>query len=101
MAELPEDSPLKTFVALVKVTDPDLGVNGNVTCRMICESKPTDLAKNIQAGISQAVVRNNMATSSDGETSFAFTKTFENEYTITTLKSLDREVVEHYRLIIR
>lgn len=101
MAELPEDSPLKTFVALVKVTDPDLGVNGNVTCHMISESKPTDLAKNNPAGISQAVASDNMAPSSDREISFAFTKTFENEYTITTLKSLDREVVEHYRLMIR
>ena len=67
-AEIPENSPVSTFVAHVTVTDPDSGMNGRYNCSL------TDHAFTLQA------------------------TEYETEYRIFTTGELDREIMPEYNL---
>jgi protocadherin delta 1 len=69
-AEIPEDSPVNTFVAHVTVTDPDSGMNGRYNCSLtdhVFRLQPTE---------------------------------YETEYQIFTTGLLDREIMPEYNLAL-
>ncbi|XP_067313975.1 protocadherin alpha-7-like [Pseudorasbora parva] len=69
---VPEDSKPGTVISLISVTDRDTGVNGKVVCSL-SENVPFELKPSVQ----------------------------DNMYSLVTKRSLDRETLSHYEIIIR
>ena len=89
-AEISEDSPIKTFVAHLRVHDLDSGLNGHTNCSIV------------QLSTDKTIFTYDFNTRMHFEPNyFTMVKQDVNEYRIETNKPLDRERQDYYAIIIK